>query len=103
MAIIRFFGVFIFLLALISLAVDGTKSLASEAVSITSVEEFWQEVHGKSFYSFEGAAEGFLPVFLNDTVLEGILALPLWVFLGLLGVLLSWLGRKRTKTSVFIN
>ncbi|MGH1351778.1 MAG: hypothetical protein ACRBBN_13380 [Methyloligellaceae bacterium] len=104
MAFIRFIGVFIFLLGLIAFAVDGTKSLASDGeVVITSLEEFWMEVHSKSFDSFQVAAEGVLPAFLNDTILDSILSFPLWVILGILGVLLSWLGRKRTRTSAFIN
>ncbi len=103
MAIIRFIGIFIFLLGLISLAVDGTKSLASEEIVITSLEEFWMEVHSKSFDAFQVAAEGYLPAFLNDTLLDSVLSFPLWVILGVLGVLLSWVGRKRTRTSVFIN
>ena len=44
-----------------------------------------------------------LGTFMWDPMITEILNAPTWVVFGILGVVLFWLGRKRTPTEVFIN
>ena len=102
MAIIRFVGLFLFLLGLIAFAVDGTKSLASEELVLTSLAEFWQQVSSRSYESFMKSTIEFWGISF-DGLVEYLLALPIWAMLGLLSLFFYWIGRKRTRTSIYIN
>jgi hypothetical protein len=44
-----------------------------------------------------------LPHLVWDPVLKSLLWLPLWALLGVIGVVLAWLGRQRRRINIFTN
>lgn len=103
MIFIRLFGLWLFLLALIALAVDSTKSLAANEIIVTSFGEQWYELNQTSLKSFQIFIESYIHPFLWSSIIFNILTWPSWIVLSLMGMLIYWLGRKRQKTSIFIN
>ena len=82
--------------AFIFLVYDGAKSIADNMIYFTKIEETWN-----SFYS-KGPQELIKPMidryagdWLWDPVVVKVLAAPTWMVLGILGILLILLGRKK--------
>ncbi len=74
---------------------DGTKSIAGNAVFITSVRNLWDTLHAASLQALRPLIEGNLGRFAWDPVFTGFLNTPSWAVLGLLGIVFILLGRKR--------
>ena len=74
---------------------DGTKSIAGNAVFITSVRALWETIHAGSLAALRPLIEGHLGRFAWDPVFTAFLNTPSWAVLGLLGVVFIILGRKR--------
>ena len=96
---IRFF---LRLLGLLSLAAaflliiyDGTKSIAGNAVAITTVRTLWETINAASLTALRPLIENTAGRFAWDPVFTGFLIAPSWAVLGMLGILLVLLGRKR--------
>lgn len=103
MLILRILGFWIFLLALISFAVDGTRSLAADELIITSFVAQWNELHSPSLSVFQDLIDKNTPEFINNFIMLNLLSWPCWVILAVIGFFLHWVGRKRSKTSIYIN
>lgn len=92
------------LVAVIALVYDGTRTLAGGAgLVITSFGDHWE--------SFFPAALDTMRIFVNrhlspviwELGLLRLLRLPAWVVLGLFGLLLAWIGRKRRRVNIYVN
>ncbi len=103
MVVLRLLGLWLFLFALVCLAIDGTKSLAAEELIITSLEEMWIQLHSVSFEALQTLIQANLYEFVQDPILAFIFSLPVWAIFAVLGTFLYWLGKKRIRTSVYIN
>ena len=99
----RILGVWLVLFALVALAVDATKSLASSTLMWTSFSDQWLALHPESFDATQVFVETQLYPWLWDPVLVTIFNAPAWIVLGGLGILLYWIGRKRPPSRVFVN
>ena len=99
----RILGIWLVLFALVALAVDATKSLASSTLMWTSFSDQWLALHPESFDAAPDFFETQLYSWLWDPVLITIFSAPAWTVLGGLGILLYWIGRKRTPSRVFVN
>ncbi|MGD9866567.1 MAG: hypothetical protein AB7U38_01055 [Hyphomicrobiales bacterium] len=103
MLVLRILGVWSLLVAMISLTIDGTRTIAgSGALIVTSLDEQWRQLHSASWTAARDALTDIHPA-LWDVVSSGVLAVPTWLFFGLLGILLYWLGRRRTRINVYSN
>jgi hypothetical protein len=74
---------------------DGTKSIAGNAVFITSVRSLWEMFNAASLQALRPLIEGNLGRFAWDPVFTGFLNTPSWAVIGILGILFIILGRKR--------
>lgn len=104
LVLLRIFGVWLLLLAMVAAVVDATKSLAGGgAWVVTPMSEQWQSLSPETLRDAKAAIETNVGPFLWDPVMTTILHAPTWVVFGILGVLLYWLGQKRKPVEVFIN
>ena len=104
LVLLRIFGVWLLLLAMVAAVIDATKSLAGGgAWVVTPMGEQWQALNADSLTAAKTWIEANAGPFLWDPVMTSILHAPTWVVFGILGVVLFWLGRKRTPAEVFIN
>ena len=96
---IRFFlrmvGLFSLAAAFILVIYDGTKSIASNTVILTSVRSLWDTLNAASLQSLQPLIEQNLLPYLWDPVITGFLSWPSWAVLAVLGIVLIVLGRKR--------
>ena len=94
----RFVGLLCLALAFIFLVYDGTKWIADGQVYVTSVSTIWSNVHQDSLVALQPQVERFLgPRFWQGVVQPYFLEQPAWLVLGIVGVLLILLGRKKRK------
>ena len=104
LVLLRIFGVWLLLLAMVAAVGDATKSLAGGgAWVVTPMGEQWQALSPETLRDAKAGIETNVGPFLWDPVMTTILHAPTWVVFGILGVLLYWLGQKRKPVEVFIN
>ena len=104
LTLLRVFGVWLLLLAMVAAVIDATKSLAGGgAWVVTPMGDQWAALSPDSLAAAKAAVEANVGAFLWDPVITTILHAPTWVVFGILGVLLYWLGQKRKPVEVFIN
>lgn len=92
--VLRILGTWLIALALIYLVIDGTRSLAANQVMVTSFGHAWTQL---SAQSLEGLSNFFASRFfarLLDVVLQALLTYPVFVVLGVPGIVLALLGRR---------
>jgi len=90
----RLTGLLCLAAAFILLVYDGMRSMTSNALALTSVSEFWDMLQATGTQSFQRYVESHVPG-LWDTVLVPLLSAPSWGVLGVCGVLLMLLGRRK--------
>ena len=88
--------------AVIFLVIDGTKSLAANAIVVTSLGDSWAQISAGSLDGLKQffATRLFGPVL--EAVISAILGFPGWAVIGVPGVLLAWAGRSR-RERVFLR
>lgn len=92
---LRFTGFLIVAFGFVLLVIDGTRSIAGQAVLFTSLSETWRAVHAASLVDVEKALAGRGLDWLWDPVMLVLLALPMAGLALALGALLMALGRSR--------
>jgi hypothetical protein len=90
----RSVGFFALAAAFLLVIYDGTKSIAGNAVFITSVRALWETFNAASLQSLRPLIEKAGP-YAWDPVFVAFLDAPSWAVLGILGVIFILLGRKR--------
>jgi len=104
MVVLRLLGSWFLIAAMIAIVFDGTKSMGNpDHWVITSFADHWRNLHPGSFEALMIATESGLHPLVWDPLLVGIMALPGWIFTGGIGVLLFYLGRKRTRMNIYSN
>ncbi|HHY51051.1 MAG TPA: hypothetical protein GYA10_15065 [Alphaproteobacteria bacterium] len=98
----RILGTWLLGMALILVIIDGTRSLAADAIVLTPLAETWTAIHAQSLVDLRAflATRFFGP--LLEAAVEAILALPGWLALGVPGAFIAWLGRTR-RARVFVK
>ncbi len=91
----RFVGVLCLAAAFILIVYDGTKSIAGNNLYITSVRTLWELINASSLAQLKPAIEGYAKGMLWDPVMVTFLTAPSWSVLGILGIVLVLLGRKK--------
>ena len=103
MMIVRVLGVWSLILAMVTLTIDGTKSLASgdEQWIMTPLGEHWFKLDAPSLNAAQAAIERYVHPFLWEPLIVSLLQVPTWIFFGLLGLVLYRIGRKRRAIDVY--
>ncbi len=91
----RFVGMMCLAAAFILVIYDGTKSIAGNGVSLTTVRALWELVNAGSLTKLKPLIEPYAAGLLWDPVMVSILAAPAWGLLGMVGILLILFGRKK--------
>mgnify|MGYP001123693098 CR=1 FL=1 len=92
--IFRLIGLLLLAAAFVFLVYDGARSIADQALRMTPLGEFWNDIHQTSQQAFRTMVEGFAPWLWTD-VAKVILNQPAWAVMGVLGLLLLVLFRPR--------
>jgi hypothetical protein len=92
--LLRFLGLWILAAGFIFLVYDGTKSIASNALYFTRIENVWGSIHQSSMLALQPRLEG-IAHFLWDPVMTTFLKAPTALVLLILGIVLLLLGRKK--------
>jgi hypothetical protein len=93
--VFRFLGLWILAAAFIFLIYDGTKSIASNRFYITKVVDTWNAVHFTSLQALQPVIEQRLGPWAWEKVMTPVLNAPTWVAVGVIGILLILIGRKK--------
>jgi sulfite exporter TauE/SafE len=91
----RFVGLILLAAAFILVIYDGTKSISANNLFLTSVQTLWDLINAGSLDRLKPVIQHYANGYLWDPVMLGFLAAPSWVVLGLAGILLILLGRKK--------
>ena len=75
------------------LVYDGARSIADQALRLTRLDEFWNDIHQASQAAFRAMVEGTSPALWNGVKI--ILNQPVWGVMGVLGILLLLMFRAR--------
>jgi hypothetical protein len=94
--LLRFLGLLLLALAFIFLVYDGTKSIASNTIYLTSVREIWFNIHQKSLEQIQPVVAHYAgDWFWQAAVQPFFLEQPAWLVLGVVAVVMILLGRKK--------
>lgn len=89
---------------MVALTVDGTKSLAGQGQFIvTTLGDHWFRIHSSSLNTFQAAIERYVHPWLWDPAILSVLQVPSWIFFTILGLLLYWIGRRRSRRKIYSN
>ena len=92
------------LVAVVALVYDGTRTLAGgSGIVITSLVEHWQGLFPGSLEIVKQFIVRRVSPALWDGGILKVLRMPAWLVIGVLGLLLAWIGRKRHKVNVYMN
>jgi hypothetical protein len=90
----RFAGFLAVAAAFVSLIIDGTRSIAGNVLSLTSLGQTALAFFPAKFPLLQPAIERNIHPLLWDPILATLFRLPTWLVIGLLGLLLLALTRK---------
>lgn len=93
--VFRFFGLICLAAAFVLVIYDGTKSIAGNNLYLTSVRTLWDLINAASLAHLKPLIVPYANGVLWDPVMLAFLAAPSWVVLGVLGIILILLGRKK--------
>jgi hypothetical protein len=104
MGIFKFLGSWLLAVAALALINDATRGLAPGArFTFLSMRGLWQMVHEGSLTAFQNGVQRGLHPLAWDPVMLGILKLPAWFLLGVIGLMFCFIGRKRRRIELFTN
>jgi hypothetical protein len=89
----RLIGLLLMAGGFVFLVYDGARSIADQALRLTRLGEFWNDVNQASQRSVQAMVDAHVP-FLNG-LLRLVLEQPSWAVMGVLGILLMLLFRPR--------
>lgn len=89
----RLIGLLLLAGGFIFVVYDGARSIADQALRLTRLGEFWNDVHQSSQRSFQAMVEEASPALWN--LARMVLNQPAWAVMGLVGILLLLLFRAR--------
>jgi len=99
--LVRFAGFWVFAAALVAAVIDGAKSIAASEPVLTPLGHAWSQLAPDSLAQAQLAVETELgQPWLWELVAGWLLAAPTWLVLGLLGLILMLLGRRRSRRSL---
>lgn len=91
----RFVGLWILAGGFVALVLDGVRSIASSEVVTTPLGVTWLATSPDSLARFQGFVETSVSPAIWETAAVPVLNAPLFVVLGVLGLLLMLIGHKK--------
>jgi hypothetical protein len=91
----RFLGLILLAAAFILVIYDGTKSIAGNGLSLTTVQALWELINPASLAKLKPLILPYAGGLLWDPLTVSVLAAPAWSLLGIAGILLLFFGRKK--------
>ena len=102
-AALRFFAAVFLLIAVLAAVYDATRSLAAQAFVTTSLLEHWSRIAPTLLAAAQaGVKRGAHPL-LWDAGIGRLLTLPAVALFAVLGVLLAYAGRRRSRVNIYAN
>jgi hypothetical protein len=105
--IARFVGLWLIAGALVALVVDGTKTIAASAITVTAMGDAWYNISSTSLMAaqtfIQQTVETYIGHWLWDPLIQWILMLPSWLVLGVVGSWLVYIGRKRRLRTAYAS
>lgn len=92
--VLRILGTWLIGLALIFLVIDGTKSLAANALVFASLGQAWSQLHPASLEAVSGFFESRFFADLLHVAMQALLTYPVFAVLGVPGIILALMGRR---------
>jgi hypothetical protein len=89
----RFLGILLLAAAFAALIIDGTKSIAANAIIYTPTADTAAQVFPDKFKLLQPALEHIHPLLWNPGM-TSLLRLPIWIIIAVFGMLCLLLGRK---------
>jgi peptidoglycan/LPS O-acetylase OafA/YrhL len=93
--IFRLLALIILAAAFILLIYDGAKSIADSNIHINTLGQIWTEIHGGSLQALRAMTERRVSARLWTLIARPVLDQPAWLVLGVIGIILMLLGRKK--------
>lgn len=93
--LLRVVGLLCLAAAFILVIYDGTKSIAGNALSLTSVQALWELINAASLAKLEPLIKPYAGGLLWDPGMVTLLSAPAWGMLGFFGIVLLLLGRRK--------
>jgi hypothetical protein len=93
--VFRFTGLWLLAGAFVAFVIDGTRSISAAHIVITRTGDAWESLHPASFDAMRAWIELHLPLWVWNPIVLSVLLTPLWIVLGLFGLALVLMGRKR--------
>jgi uncharacterized membrane protein len=93
--VFRFIGLWILAAGFVALVRDGTKSIAGNAIFVTSLTDDWNNIHNGSLDALRSLVERYGGATAWEVVSLYLLARPTWLVLGIIGSAFILLGRKK--------
>src|SRR6201989_1278336 len=90
----RLVGLLLLAGGFIFMVYDGARWVADQTLRFTRFGQFWNDVHQSSQQAFRAWLEGTAP-WLWNSVVKGVLDQPVFAVMGILGILLMLLFRRR--------
>jgi len=104
MAVFRFLAGLLLLVAMVALVADLTPvTYGSGPFHITSLGEHWTRIAPATKESARVAVSEATFPWVWDSAIEVALAIPTFLFFGLLTIGAGYLGRRRHRVNVYIN
>jgi len=91
----RFIGLICLAAAFILIIYDGTKSIAGNNLYLTSVRALWELLNAASLAELKPLIQPYAGGLLWDPVALAVLSAPAWSVIGIFGILLLLLGRRK--------
>jgi hypothetical protein len=91
----RFIGLWFLAAGFIFLIYDGMKSIADQRIFITTTRGVWTAIHQNSLGSVEAWVAAHAPAWAMRGLNLAILEQPTWLVLGVVGIVLILLGRRK--------
>lgn len=92
---LRFIGLIILAAAFIFLIYDGTKSIADQSFFITRSADVWSSLHQSSLIALQPWVETNIAPWAWNPGVVTVINQPAWLILGLIGIVLILLGRRK--------
>lgn len=104
MAVLRFIASIFMLIAVIALVADATKPLGGTgSFAPTTIARQWQDFAPASMQAARVAVGRAASPLIWDTVVVGLINIPIFLLFGFLAAITGYLGRRRNKVNIFVN
>jgi hypothetical protein len=103
LAVFRFLAGTFLLIAVIAAVYDGTRSLGTGGLAMTSLIEHWSRLAPALLNAAQGAVVRATHPLVWEMGLRKLLGVPAWAAFAALGLLCAYAGRRRRRVNVYAN